>query len=125
MNIVSDQRPRTGAQPSRLHRCPSKRGRLRSSQLPKLLQKAHIVLKQQSNIVELINPRTRSIDAQPKRETGELFGIDVRRPKYIRMHHARPAQLDPSRPFANATAVAAAVKATVVDFGAGLGERKI
>src|ERR1043166_9909842 len=110
MNIVSDQRLRTGAQPSRLHRCPSKRGRLRSSQLPKLLQKAHVVLKQQSNVVELINPRTRSIDAQPKRETGELFRIDVRRAKYIRRHHAGPAQLDPSRPFANATACPPRVK---------------
>ena len=95
---------------------------LTSSKLPK---KPHIVLEQQSNIIELVNPRARAINAEAEREAGKLFRIHIRRAQNIRMHHAGPAQLDPARPFADSTAFAAATKATVINFGARLGKGKV
>src|SRR5438477_10581850 len=93
--------------------------------LSKLLQKSHIVLEQQADVVQLINSRAGAIDSETESESGELFGIDVRRAQNVRMHHARSAQLDPAGPLTDATARAAAIKATVVDFRARLSEWKI
>ena len=93
--------------------------------LSKLLQEPHIVLEQQPNIVELINARAGAIDAQTESEAGEFRRVYVGGAQHIRMDHPRSAQLDPPRLFADATTAAAAIEATVIDFRAGLGERKI
>ena len=57
-------------------------------QLPKLLKKPHIVLEQQTNVIELINPRAGAIDAEAECKAGEFFRIDIRRAQHVRMHHA-------------------------------------
>src|SRR5205085_7909785 len=41
------------------------------------------------------------------------------------MNHARSAKFDPSRAFADATACASAIEATVIDFSARLSEGKV
>ena len=77
---------------------PSTKHEVQSTEvdLSKLLQKPHIVLEQQTNIVQLINARAGAIDAEAECEASELFGIDVRGAQHIGMDHARSAQLDPA-----------------------------
>jgi hypothetical protein len=44
-------------------------------------------------------------NAETECEAGELVWIDVRRSQDIWMHHARPAQLNPTGRLTNATAL--------------------
>ena len=55
---------------------------------PELLQKPHVILEQQSDIIELINPCAGAINPESESETGEFLGIDVRGAQHVRVHHA-------------------------------------
>src|SRR5205823_1910865 len=73
----------------------------------------------------LINPCAGAINPESESETGELLCIDIRCAQHVRVHHARSAKFDPTRPFADATACASAIEATVIDFSARLSEWKV
>jgi len=84
----------------------------------------NIVLKQKPDIIQLINARAGSIDAEAESKTGELLGSTLAARRTFGCTMPEPPQLDPAGPFADAAAFPATVKATVINLRAWFGEGK-
>src|SRR6185295_16007538 len=63
-------------------------------------------------------------DADAPRKSGVALRIVAHRFEHRRMYHARPADFEPAGLLAHRAAVAVALPAADVDFGAGFGVRK-
>src|SRR6266511_838910 len=86
---LSSHRPTTKS--DLMPRTKYKAQRTKDRSLSKLFEKSHIILEQQTNIIELINSRAGAIDAEAKCKAGEYFRIYVCSAQDIWMHHARAA----------------------------------
>src|SRR6266581_7959972 len=90
----------------------------------KLLQKPHIVLEEQLEIVDVVLQHRVTFDAAAESKTGVFLRVIVHEGVQIRMHHAGAHYFDPARLFAHAAAGAIAEDARDVHFSAWLDERK-
>src|SRR6266498_439929 len=93
--------------------------------LIKLFQKAHVILEEQTNVVESVHQRYHAVNSQAKSKSGKLGRIDASSAQNVGVNHARPAKFYPSRVLANATTSAAALETTEVEFCARFCKRKI
>jgi hypothetical protein len=64
--------------------------------LIKLLQKPHVVLEQETNVIQFVHQSAHAVDAESKGKAGKFFRIDTGAAQNVRMDHARPAQFDPA-----------------------------
>src|SRR5438045_756033 len=95
------------------------------SSLLKLFQEANVVLEEEAYVVEFVHEAAHAVYAEAEGEAGELFGVNARGAQDVRVHHAGAAQLDPTRPLAQAAARAPALEAGVVGLHARLREREV
>ena len=79
------------------------------SELP---QEPHVVLIQQPDVVDLVSPHAKPLNAQPEGKAGHVFRIIAHRAQHIRVDHTGPSHLDPTL----------AAVPEHVDFNARLGE---
>ena len=90
-----------------------------------LLQKPHIILGIQAQVVDAVFELADAFDAHAECKAGVFVAVDAKILQHFRMHHAAAQDLHPAGMFADAAAAAAADAAIDVHFRAGLGERKI
>ena len=99
--------------------------------LSKLLQKSHIVLEHQTNVVERIHQAAHSLQTEAERETRINRRVNAAGAQNIWMNHSRTAELDPARTFARTAAFAVENSRTVtfearkIEFRARFGEREV
>src|SRR5438093_517852 len=87
----SGSRISTDAKSDVMKRTKYKAQRTKDRSLSELFEKSHIILEQQTDIIELINSCAGAIDAEAKRKAGEYFRIYIGSAQDIWMHHARAA----------------------------------
>src|SRR5215467_1074606 len=109
------------------------RGASPAKALSKLLQKAHISLEDQLNVIHAVLQQGEAVDAHAKGESGDSFGVVaavLHKFENIRIHHAATQNFDPSGLLARTAGVgtplaaAPADEAGHVELRARLGERK-
>src|SRR6266404_5213508 len=81
----------------------------------KLFQEAHVVLKEQLEIVDVVLQHRVTLDTASESEAGILLRIIVDEPVQVRMHHPGAHHFNPSCSFANTAAGAAAEHAGNID----------
>ncbi len=95
------------------------------------MEKSHIVLEHQTNIVERIHQRTHSLQAEAEGEARINLRVNIAGSQNIRVNHSRTAEFNPARTFARATAFvfkragAAAFETGKIKLRARLGEREV
>src|SRR5687768_16148288 len=83
------------------------------------------------NIVDLVHQRRHPVEAEAEGKAGIDRRVDIHGPQHIRMDHSRPAELDPARTLARATASvfvpsgAVAFETREIEFRRRLGEREV
>src|SRR5881396_3014816 len=90
----------------------------------KLLQKPHIVLEEQLEIVDVVLQNRVTVDASAESKSGVFLFVIVHEAVQVRMHHAGAHHFDPACLFAHAAAGAIAEDTRDVHFCAWLDERE-
>src|SRR6185295_17156822 len=96
-----------------------------NKQLRELFKESKVVLKQQSNVIDVVHQTGHPIDSQPECEPREFLRIDADLFQYVWMNHSASAQFNPTRTLAHSASGASADITTEVDFRRRLGEWKI
>src|SRR4030095_14740835 len=91
------------------------------SQRRELLEEAHVLLVEQSAVLDAVLQHGDALDPHAECEAGHALGVIAHRLEDRWMHHATPENLDPAGLLADRAAGAATLVATDVDLGAGLG----
>src|SRR5262245_34409114 len=90
----------------------------------KLFQKPQVVFVKEPNVLDPVPQDRHALDADPPRESRVALRIVAHCLEHGRMHHPRPADLEPSGLLAHGAALAVALPAADVDFSARFGVRK-
>ncbi len=94
--------------------------------LSKLLQKPHVPIEEQLNVIHALLQNRDAVHAHAEGEAGDLFRIVTHKAEHIRVHHAAAQQFDPAAllavPAARSLPFAAAEDTAEQHLGAGLGK---
>lgn len=90
----------------------------------KLAQEPNVVLREQTQVVDLISQHGYTLDAHPESKSGVLLWIYATIAQHVRMNHPRSGYFYPTRVFADVTALSLTYQACNVDFRARLRKRK-
>jgi hypothetical protein len=93
--------------------------------LTKLRQKSQIIFKKQSQIIDSETQYGHTLDTEPEGKPGVMFIIDPGVRKYLRMYHAAPHDLYPSRVTADTTPFAIAYNARHIHLSRWFRKREI
>ena len=91
----------------------------------KLLQKPHIVFKQQPNIMDIVQPHRLAFDAHPKGKARVFIGINVAVAQYVRVHHTTAKDFEPTGTFGKPVVFFVVHADPDIHFGTRLGEREV
>src|SRR5579863_5005526 len=93
--------------------------------MSKLPQESEIAALQPAYVVDRVTHHDQAGEAESKRETAPLPGIDAAFEQHVRVDQAARQQFHPAALFANRAAGSATDQAPNIEFEAGLDEREI